>query len=88
LKTIDCVAKCDTDTDPGEYLLLQITLASQHRINATYLNEILRWLKPQRFMTVVPNEDICNNFRLTPSTLDTDVPLYLDDAFFEKPRAD
>jgi hypothetical protein len=82
LKTIDCVAKLVT----GEFLLLQITIAKEHKIDAAYLKRISGLLTPQRYMAVVPNKDICDSFR---PRLDSDVPLYVayvDDACKRKEK--
>ncbi|GMF17769.1 unnamed protein product [Phytophthora fragariaefolia] len=89
LTTIDCVALLEINGH-DEFGLLQITRSKIHKIDPEYLDKISKWLsphRPHRYIAVVPNKDICDEFRLDKADPDTVVPLYVayvDDRFFEQ----
>jgi hypothetical protein len=95
LKTIDCVAKLKIG-QVTEFGFLQITKSKNHSIDPGYLNKIGGWFpRPYRYIAVVPNQEIADEFRLQPSdpttphrsTPSTSVPLfvaYVDDPFFKQ----
>ena len=75
LKTIDSVAKLNIRGQLNTIGLIQITTSNKHTIDSIVVDNYASFFSNSRYIALVPNKEICDNFRLVPANPTTKVPL-------------